>query len=617
MIRLRSLIACSGLSLGLLAMTAQAVPPVLERIPDDAMVAIAIPAPTQLEKNINALATAIDQQLPIPSAKDLLSMGGFTTGVDETKSMAIVILAPKKDAKADAKKADKPKNEAGEDIGDDDLEAFGAEEDRMIFLVPVTSYADLLKNFSATPAGEGKVDAIEMPSGEAGFARDLGGGYAAIGSKRETVEAFTGKPGANPVKSRMGKAGETLSDASDIVMLFNMDELRPMAQEGIKEAREAAKDQLSQFGQDGESQMALANWIGETVVRDTTFGVGGIKISASGVAFDMVGQFKPDSYLAKVFAAKGDSAALLSKLPVGPYLFAGAVDTSAAAMKQLMKDMTSKTSLPGGDEAAKITNAGIANAEGQAGVVGFPMGGALAGLLTATVQYTASKDPAATMADIKNSIKVMDGVTHNGVTFKTSFTEAGTKTAGGNEAAFDAWSVMMESDGSNQMATQSMAMIFGPQGGPAGYLAKTETGVYRTYAKNSDLMNNALKVGKGVEPLSTDKTLLGVQEQLPKGRMAEAYIGSKSVLDMVLPFAAMAGVPVPADKVPEKLPPIGMAVASDQGAARLTMFMPAQVIKTGAALGESFAEMQEDGMNGGEDAPGERPKNEGTGQPRF
>ena len=162
MIRLRSLIACSGLSLGLLAMTAQAVPPVLERIPDDAMVAIAIPAPTQLEKNISALATAIDQQLPIPSAKDLLSMGGFTTGVDETKSMAIVILAPKKDAKADAKKADKPKNEAGEDMGDDDLEAFGAEEDRMVFLVPITSYADLLKNFSATPAGEGKVDPQEL-----------------------------------------------------------------------------------------------------------------------------------------------------------------------------------------------------------------------------------------------------------------------------------------------------------------------------------------------------------------------------------------------------------------------------------------------------------------------
>jgi hypothetical protein len=286
-------------------------------------------------------------------------------------------------------------------------------------------------------------------------------------------------------------------------------------------------------------------------------------------------------------------------------------------VKQFMKDMSSKTALPGGDEAAKIAAAAIANADGQAAVVGFPMGGALAGLLTATVGYTHAKDPAAALADIKNSVRVMDGVSQNGVTYKASIVEAGSKTPSGNEAAFDAWTVMMESDGSNQMATQSMAMIFGPQGGPAGYLAKTDTGVYRTFAKNSDLMNNALKVGKGVEPLSTDKVLLGVQEQMHKGRIAEAYIGTKSVLDMVLPFAAMAGVPVPADKVPEKLPPIGLAVASDQGAARLTIFMPAQVIKAGAALGESFVEMQEDGMNGGEDGDGERPKNEGTGQPRF
>lgn len=608
--RLRCLLTCSGLSLGLLAATAQAIPPVLERVPDDAMMAVAIPAPTQLEKNIKALSVAIDQEFPLPSVKDMLSMGGFNTGVDETKSMGVVIFAPKKKDAKPAAPGDKPKDEAGDDM-DDDFSDFEPSEDNMIFLLPITSYAALLENFNAKPAGEGKVDAIETPTGEPGFVRDIGGGYAALGSKRELVESFTGKPGANPVKSRIGKAGEALADASDFVTIYNMDALRPLAEEGIKEARAAAKEQAEGMGQDIDKQMAVVNWMTDTIVRDTTFGVSGIKIGGSGISMDAVGQFKADSYLAKVFATKANSSALLKKVPGGRFLFAGAMDTSHAALKQLFLDINSRAVNPGGEDARKIAAANLELTDGTAGVVGFPEGGAIAGLLTSAVTFTQTKSPDVVLQNMKKNILAMNGHSEQGVTIKTQVKDPT------GENPFSTWSMTMESDADNEMMTQGMAFIFGPEGRPSGYMAKNDSGVFTTFARNSDLMNNALKVGNGVAPVSDDKLLLGTQEQLPANRIAEGYVGTKSILDLVLPFAAMAGVPVPADSVPEKLPPVGMALASDQGAARFSMFIPAQVIKTGVALGQGFSDMQDDGMNGGEDEPADKPKNGPTGQPRF
>lgn len=598
--RLRGLLVSSGLCFGLMAASALALPPVLERVPDNAAVALAIPAPQTLEKNLTALSTAIGAQFPLPTMKDLLTMGGMAKGVDDSKSLAIVLFAPKQPEKAEGHAPGAP-------------EIVPPSEDDAVFLVPVTSYADLLQNFEAKPAGEGKVDTITLPDGSEGFAKDIGGGYAAIGSNKAIIESFTGKPGDQPFKARMGKAGEALADAADVVTVVNMDVLRPLAREGVEEMKKEAKGRLEALGQDADSQMAVANWIGETIVRDTRMVTSAIRIGTMGVSLDSVGAFNDGSYLAKVFATKGEATPLLSKLPIRPFLFAGAMDTSAPAVKQLFRDLISKTSIPGGENAAKVAAASIADFDGQSGVVGFPQGGALSGLLTSTVTFTKASDPAAALKTIKESVLVMNDQTIQGMTYKATITDAGAKVG---DTPVDVWEWKISSDGSNQMAAQGMQMIFGSPTGASGFLAKSDTGVYRTFAKNSDLLGAALGVGKGTEALSTDAMLKQVGEQLPKSRVAEGYLGVKSLLDMVLPLATMAGVPVPADQIPEKLPPLGMSVSADSGAARLSLFVPAPVIKVGVAMGESFMQMQDDGMGGGEPAPADKGKS-GAGQPKF
>ena len=46
---------------------------------------------------------------------------------------------------------------------------------------------------------------------------------------------------------------------------------------------------------------------------------------------------------------------------------------------------------------------------------------------------------------------------------------------------------------------QAMGFIFGPAGGPTGFVAKTESGIYTTFAKNTPLMNAAIGGGQGRE----------------------------------------------------------------------------------------------------------------------
>ena len=152
--RVQGLVAVCGLSLALTA--AMAVPPVVEKLPENAMISVVIPSPQAMQKNLSALATAVESPMPVMSVDDLLAMSGMGGGIDSSKSMAIVIYGPKDKPVADAKK------DADADE-DDDMAAMQEGLERMVILIPVTKYEDFLGNFGAKPAGDGKVDSFASP----------------------------------------------------------------------------------------------------------------------------------------------------------------------------------------------------------------------------------------------------------------------------------------------------------------------------------------------------------------------------------------------------------------------------------------------------------------------
>ena len=91
--RLRGLVAAAGVACGLVAAAAaEAVPPVMDRIPADALVVIATPSLERLDKSAQALTGMVNAPQPIPSLREALAMSGMNEGVDLTKSAALVVM---------------------------------------------------------------------------------------------------------------------------------------------------------------------------------------------------------------------------------------------------------------------------------------------------------------------------------------------------------------------------------------------------------------------------------------------------------------------------------------------------------------------------------------------
>lgn len=612
-----SVVGVAGMSFGL--STAQAAPAVLDRVPDQAMVVIGIGSPDQAQKNLSALGQAVQASVPIPTVEDLLAMGGMGPSVDATKGMALVFFAPTPEKLREM--ADKAKA-AGEG-GGEGLEAFGAQPDSVI-LVPVKNYGEFVQALTADGKPAGAADAkdgvntVTLPGGVPGFARDVGGGYAVLGIDQARVASFTGKSGDKALKGRLGKAGDALADGADLFTIVNVEQIRPLVPVLIEQAKKAAAEQAEMMGQDAanmERQMASMTWVLETLTRDADVAVGSVRFSATGIAGDMNVRLNEGSYLGKAFAQGGKPGTLLGALPNQSFLLAGAIDTSLAGMKALWTDFSKQAAGP--NDAMLAAGIGsVENASGQAVVIGVPIAGLMSGLLTQSVSYVASPNPGAFAAQAKSGLLAMNGTEQNGAKINVTYTDGGAKVGETPVDVYEAKIVPGDNDEA-MMAAQGLAMMFGPQGAPGGYLAKSDSGVYMTFTKNTDLMSRALGVSKNPEQsLQKDAGIAATGGNLPSNRIAEAYWGVRPTLDQTLPFLGMMGIQVPMEKIPETIPPVGASIASDDGQARFSFFVPAPVIKAGLSITEAFMD-QMGGQNDPQDGQQEPGQPGRTGQPRF
>jgi hypothetical protein len=615
------MLVCAGGLLGLTAGSAlAAIPPVLDRVPDNALFVIAMPSADAVHKNVSALMTAVEFPFPVPEVNDMLAMAGITGGIDLTKSMAIVGYAPKKaETKKDADKpkdaADKPKADADKDEGDD--EDADAPKEQFIALLPITKYDELLANFGAKPGAAGAIDKVAMPTGDDGFFKDIGNGYVAMSDDQALLTGFDARTGPAALKSKLGKAGESVADNSDVFTILNVDVARPMWPELRKKMEDKVKegaDAMPMGAATNPFENPAVTWFLDTAVNETRAVVVGLKTGNKGIGFDVAVNFKDGSTMGKMFAGGGRTGDLLTKLPGGSYLMAAAFDYSNAEFKRFAKDLISKSAKPGVDSV--MSGKTLDASDGVSMVMGLPKGGVFGGIMTGIVQYVKTKDTAAYITAMKEDMTRVNGKTVEGMTYQTTFTEKGAQVDGRD---VDVWDMKITPDGTNQMAVQGLGMVFGPTGGPSGYLAKADNGLYLTFSKSSDLMSQALKAGKGEgETLGNDKLISQVAKSLPGDRLGEVYIGTKGILDLLLPLAPMAGIQVPAEKIPETLPPLAMALSGESGSAHFAFFVPAPVIKTVVQLGMAVQEQMNGGGPGA--APGAAPGNGGkgqTGQPRF
>jgi hypothetical protein len=575
------------------------VPGVLDRVPANAAMIVTVRDMEQFRSRAEDMATTLkapidseDEHNPLAVTKKLLA----ADGLDKHGSFAITFM-PGADGKVD----------------------FDMEGGPVVMIVPVTNYATFAKGLGALET-KGVV-AVKFNDKD-GFAKDLGGGFAAVSEHKEMVEAFDGKAGnLAKHKTNMGKAGTQIADKSDLMLVVSVAGLKPQLEQGVagmKEQMKMAGAMAAQGGEEAKVMMDFMSNAADSFVRDGQVGIVGLGLGDSGVSLDFGAQYKEGTATAKVLSSTGNATKILARLPNQPFLFAFAMDLSGPGIKQIIKDASaaSAAAAKGADKADPMgglnswdaLGKSIDKVDGTASVMGANQAG-LMGIFANTASFVATSDPAGYIAAARDTLKAMSGKEVNGMKFDVKYEPAAVEVS---DVKADTWSMKFNADPNDPAAGQMnmiMPILFG-QDGLGGMTAAVEGGVISTLSKNTPLFTKSIEAAKTGKGLAEDEQIKEVQKHLPENRTFEMYLGTKSILDTINSLMGMFGGGVDM-KVPDKVSPIGLAASADGGGLDFRLFVPNDVIKTGAAI--AAESMKGDGPDDAAPAPaGDKPKS-----PRF
>ena len=570
-----------GLRSGILAVVVAsgtalaAAPAALDRVPADAAVVASIRNLQEFHDNIEGL----KQLLPALDVDlgEVEAMLG-SDGLNANGSIALVVFG----------------GEGGLDFEN---------EPSMVMVLPVSDYGALVSGFGGD-AGAALAE-VEI-HGAPAFAKNLGGGYAAVGMTRELVEGFDGAAGQMKAhEARYGAAGARIGDGADTFIVADVAAFEPVIREGITEMKNNMQMMAQMAGPQGEQMVATATaleHLADSFLRDASVGFIGIDFSPAGIALDFGTQFTEGSPAAGFFQASGDASALLGRVPASKYLFAMGMDTSSPGLRSLMAKANefSMKMNPGAADMGGAMNPAwfLDRADGFAAVMGQPPS-IFGGVLSKFSYYVATSDPAGLVGAYRETQAKMNDKTVNGLTFLTSYQPEAAEI---NGTTVDSWSLQMKADptvpGAMQQQ-QGLMMIFGPQMGPSGYTAQVDNGVIFTMSQDTPLMTSALEAAATGNGVGADAGLKAVGEHLHPNSSFVMYWNIDNIMDLVSGLMAMGGQQMPF-QAPDDLKPIGIGATTDGGGLGARVFVPMDVI---TFFGDVAAAAQ-----GGAAPGGERPR---------
>ncbi len=550
-----------------LAGAASAVPSIVDRIPADAAIAVAIPSVENLEKDIRSIATLFGMPAGAINLDALLEQVGMSGVVAKTGPAAFFVVMP----------------------------ADGAGEPSSGVMFTSTDFDAVVKSVGGK-AENGMVTA-EI-NGNPTYLKKLDGGFVFISPNEEFTKKFEGKAGsAAGFASMIGPMGDKATDKSDLSIIINFEKVRPFYEMGMDQFA-AQLESMPIPEEQAEQVTKMIEQVGGTYGKETKAIVATLNIDAAGVSLDWISRFNDGSTLAEVAATPGNAGALLNRVPAMPFLAAFAADFANPGVQKLLTmlpDVAPKK--PANDAAAKgdkgekaapakpmFDSASmqklLAKTDGSVMVVGVSPAGIMGGLLTRSVSFVATKDPASYVTQNRAILQQMQ----DGDMAEVNYTEGGAEVGG---KKVDVFEVRLKPDGDNPMAGQVMAGLYGLSGGPTGFIGAVDGGVISTFAKSSELFEKSVKAAAGTDALGGDKTMVATAKNLPAGRVAEAYIGIKGIIDSVSGFIAMSNPNFKLD-MPENLPPLALSLATGGGSLQATIFAPTPTLKVLGDVSKQF-----------------------------
>jgi len=557
-----SMLAGAGVVSMLAAPAVAGLPAVLDHVPTNATAVVVVDNINEFDQHFNQFVGAIEMPVMV-TPKQVFNQLGIGQNLNMDGSAALVVLSV-------------------------DIEG---EDGDFVFLAPTHDFNGLVGAFNAQDAGGGiKSFVVEN---DTIFAKPIGQ-WAAMSDDKNTLAGFTGKAGnIGAFQANFGDPGMEMAESSDVFVAINPAHLTPILEEMQREFEENAA--MLPGGQQMDEQMKMATDLMEGFIRDGSSLGFGINFSAMGVSTSGSMAFKPGTEGHKMFRAGGNSGSIMSSLPNGPFLFAFAMDSSAPMCEATMA-WFEQSGLMDMNEAAGFgafsMNDLHEHMTGMAGAVYPNSAGVMGGLFANMVTFTKSKNPGKLKAALQDKYKAMSMDSQElGMSISTSYNPNESQ-VGGKSA--DGYAINFNFGGANGgMPFSPMQMIFGSPTGPAGYIVEANGGLYQSYSRASTMLAPAIS---GKSAITDDRAMTAVGKNLPEGRYAEFYLGVRPILEQVVPFMGMMGIP-PID-LPQQMPPVGFGIAARDGGAVGGMFVPAQTIKSAIQIAMSMEGMMDGGGGG-------------------
>jgi hypothetical protein len=577
----------SAATVACLAGLALAEPPAaLDRVPGGAALSASVRGMDRVMSRLRALVERL------PMAQDV-------AGGDLEKLAAMLTLAPGLDSKGSAAVFFMPVGEG---------EVFEAADERALMIVPVTDAAAFIKAGGGNPADQVSKLRFEGEDARDVFVRDLGGGYLLLGQKADLVEQSQAKAGNMPSHVAMLGATSRIADSADVVTIWSPAALAPMVRKRADEMR-GLRGLMGGGMAHPQPEPPDATRAADVLERDAQSAIMALTLGEVGVLMDIGAQFREGTESAAAMSGTSDSASLMTKLPAQAFYLAGAMDLSTGAMKRLLDaagmEPQDDPAVPLALDRELLTK----EAGGVAFSLGQSPGGVMGGtLLSNLVMFLPAKDPAALLNAVRQRGKEMNAKDVGGATVTTEYAQD-QPLRDMPDQKVDSWTTTLEFDPNDPEAMQrgmGMEMILGGNK-LSGMAAAAEGGVFMTLSKNSRLMRSAINAARNGAGSNTDDTVRAAYENLPRRRTFELYLGVKPVIETIRETFFLEEADLP---VPDKVPAIGLAGTTGEGALTLHLFVPNDTIPVIA----STARLMRQGPDG---ADAQDPAPRKTGKPEF
>lgn len=557
------------------------LPPALDRVPSGAAVTIAVRDISKTRSSVETMLKQFDENAAAQMAE--LDMLTDAEGFNKTGSMSFVML------------------------GDPASETFASEN--LVLVLPVSDWG----KFVTGMGGEAGKKTTELPNLNPGVvARDLGGGYVALGMG-DALTAFKDVTGQiKEHKAQLGATCAGVADASDVVAFINVQKFSAQ----IEAMTEMGKQQMEMYA----GMAAAGNPDAEKSIKELMEGFSAMASDAQSLiigmssreghtAMDLAVHFKEGSASGKRFTHVGGLAGapgIVGSMPRMPFLAAFAMDTSHPFIRSTMVKM---------NEMSKAGGNGMGMGQMMPGQIekidamGFMLGSNPAllstGLFAKALTFQQTKDPAGLLNDQRAMIGKMS-MNQDGIKVDAKLTPDAVEIAGQKVDKLKT-TIEIDPDSPAADAQQYLTLFTGTSGEMGGMMTATKTGVLATMSANTELMTKAIQAQKGEGSLATDSEFKAVTAALPENRAFEGYLGVKGLADTIAGVLQLFGQPMPVE-IKDELPPIGLGVTAGSGGLRARLVVPDKVVATFADISKKMKEMQEGEAAPAEDQPGERRK---------